>query len=416
MATATPSPGNGTVLAPIEAQLPPLGFGERVLLTLALLAAFGVTLWITRYVRRTVDAGDRERELNASLALGVIVVGVSLALLAVSLWASDLARFSAFSFLNVRNPAQSAIQAIVTVLLVVGVYVFTGFVKDFIHGLAEDTSALTQHQTELLFRSTQVALYGLALLLVFGIWNVNLGGLLVGAGFLGIVVGLAARQTLGSLIAGFVLMFARPFEIGDWVQIGEREGLVTEISIVNTRIQTFDGEYAMIPNDTVGSSEIVNRTRKGRLRIRVEVGVDYDTDLQHAVDTATEAMRDVDDILTVPQPQVVLKEFSNSAITLELRFWIDKPSSRRRWRAQTAVIQAVKGAFEREGIKIPFPQRELMGRIEEGGFRLADGEAGRAIPPEPTTDGGAGSRAEGGMDAGSSPESDAGPSDDGGEE
>jgi len=401
---AAPTPGNGTVLAPIESQLPPLGFGERVLLSLALVATFGVTLWVTRYVRRSVDAGDRERELNAAFALGVVVIAVSLGLFGVSIWAKTLAQFSAFSFLNIRNPGQSGLQAVVTVLLIVGVYVFTGFVKEFIHGLAADTSALTQHQTELLFRSTQVSLYGLAMLLVFGIWNVNLGGLLVGAGFLGIVVGLAARQTLGSLIAGFVLMFARPFEIGDWVKIGEREGLVTEISIVNTRIQTFDGEYAMIPNDTVGSSEIVNRTRKGRLRIRVEVGVDYDTDLQHAVDTATNAMRDVDDILTVPQPQVVLKEFSNSAITLELRFWIDKPSSRRRWRAQTAVIQAVKRAFDREGIKIPFPQRELMGRIEEGGFRLADGEAGQPIPPEPTTDGGAGSAPEG--DPESQPEGD----------
>jgi len=412
----TPTPGNGSLLVPIESQLPPLGFGEQVLLTLALAGGFVATLWAARYLKRTIDAEGRERELNAGLALGTIVVAVSLGVVGVAVWAEDLAQFSAFPSLNVKNPGQSALQAVVTVLLVVSVYVLTGFVRDFIQGLSQDTSALTQHQAELLFRLTQVTLYGLTVLVIFGIWKVNLGGLLVGAGFLGIVVGLAARQTLGSLIAGFVLMFARPFEIGDWVQIGEREGRVTEISIVNTRIQTFDGEYAMIPNDTVGSSEIVNRTRKGRLRIRVEVGVDYDTDLQHAVDTATDAMRDVGDILTVPQPQVVLKEFGNSAILLELRFWIDKPSSRRRWRARTAVIQAVKRAFDREGIKIPFPQRELMGRIEQGGFRLADGEAGQPIPPEPTTDGGAGGEPGDDTGAGSPTGSDADPSTDGGGE
>ncbi len=87
---------------------------------------------------------------------------------------------------------------------------------------------------------------------------------------------MAARQTLGSLLAGFMLMFARPFEIGDWVEIEEKEGIVTDISIVNTRIQTFDGEYVMIPNDTVGGSTIVNRSRKGRLRLEVDVGIDYD--------------------------------------------------------------------------------------------------------------------------------------------
>jgi small-conductance mechanosensitive channel len=393
--TPTPTAGNATGFAAFDSVLSDLTLLEQVLVSVALVGAFVVGVWVTGLVRRRVDAGERKRELNAVLALFVVALGVSVGLTVISVWAEEFAQFSAFSFLNVSNPGQSAVQAIVTVLLIVGVYVFTGFVKEFIYGVAEDTTPLTQHQTELLFRSTQVTLYALAVLIVFGIWNVNLGGLLVGAGFLGIVLGLAAQQTLGSLIAGFVLMFARPFEIGDWVRIGEREGIVTEISIVNTRIQTFDGEYAMIPNDTVGSSEIVNRTRKGRLRVRVEVGVDYDTDLDLATGTATKAMREVDEILTVPQPQVVLKEFGSSAITLELRFWIDKPSSRRRWRAQTAVIQSVKRAFDREGIKIPFPQRELMGRIEQGGFRLAEGGEGTRLSPEATTDGGAGSNSEG---------------------
>jgi small-conductance mechanosensitive channel len=164
-------------------------------------------------------------------------------------------------------------------------------------------------------------------------------------------------------------MFARPFEIGDWVEIGDREGIVTEISIVNTRIQTFDGEYAMVPNDTVGSSEVINRTRKGRLRIQVDVGGVVHTDVEEAIDVAVEAMRDVDDVLAVPQPMAVLKGFGDSSIVLNLRFWIDKPSARRKWRAQTAVIAAVKSAFDREGITIPFPQRVVSGRSGERGFR-----------------------------------------------
>ena len=120
----------------------------------------------------------------------------------------------------------------------------------------------------------------------------------------------------------------------------------------------------------------------------MEVGVDYTTDLDLAIDTATAAMRDVDEILTAPEPQVVLTEFGSSAVVLELRFWIDEPSSRRRWRAQTAVVRAVKTAFNREGIKIPFPQRELMGRAEEGGFRLSGDAPEASMSPEPAPDGG----------------------------
>ena len=343
------------------------------LITVGLIGILVAGLWLARFFRLRVDATGRERVVNALFTLAVAMLAVSVGLGVLLVWGTELGRVDAFGFLSFEDPVSVAIRTILTVFIGIGVYVFTGYVKTFIYGLTEDTESLTRHQTELLFRMTQVALYVLATLTVMSIWEINLGGLLVGAGFLGIVVGLAARQTLGSLIAGFVLMFARPFEIGDWVQIGDREGIVTEISIINTRIQTFDGEYAMLPNDTVASSEIVNRTRKGRLRIRVEVGVDYATDTDLAIDTATAAMRNVDEILTVPQPQAVLKEFGGSAVVLELRFWIDKPSSRRRWRAQTAVIGAVKSGFEREGIKIPFPQRELMSRAEEGGFRTVEG-------------------------------------------
>ena len=76
-------------------------------------------------------------------------------------------------------------------------------------------NGFTDHPEEILLRVGQVAIFVTVGASIFAVWNVNIGGLLVGAGFLGIVVGLAARQTLGSLIAGFVLMFSRPLTIGD---------------------------------------------------------------------------------------------------------------------------------------------------------------------------------------------------------
>jgi small-conductance mechanosensitive channel len=207
---------------------------------------------------------------------------------------------------------------------------------------------------------------------------------------------MAARQTLGALLAGFVLMFSRPFEIGDWVEVDGMEGIVTDISIVNTRIQTFSGEYVMIPNDIVSGEKIVNKSRKGRLRVEVEVGVDYDADVERAADLAKQTMKDCDEVLTVPTPQVVLKEFGDSAIVLGLRGWIDKPSARRQWRARTEVIEEVKKAFDREGVKIPFPQRELAGREESGGFRVArEADAPGAADADVTTTADGGTEPEG---------------------
>ncbi|WP_115864344.1 mechanosensitive ion channel family protein [Halorussus litoreus] len=269
-------------------------------------------------------------------------------------------------------------------LSVLGIaYVANGVVKRAIDRFADDHDTITEHQSEIVYRVCQLTVYVAAVAVILGMWDVDLSGLLVGAGFLGIVVGMAARQTLGSLLAGFVLMFSRPFEIGDWVQIDDEEGIVTDISIVNTRIQTFDGEYVMIPNDIVSGRKIVNKSRKGRLRLEIEVGVDYESDVERAAEVAKAATKDLDEIMKVPTPKVVLKEFGDSAVTLGLRVWIDKPSARRQWRARTAVIGSVKAAFDSEGIKIPFPQRELTGREESGGFHLTEESAA----PAPTGDG-----------------------------
>jgi len=355
-------------------------FEERALVSLGLVAVLTVAGLIARQLRDWADATNRTRVIRAAIGLGLLTVVIAIAWVAVALW--ELSVTNLFG-----NPTLLATRVIVTLVWVIGIYLGTGIGRRAIYEFTQGRTSVTQHQTELVFRITQVGAYVLAGLVLLGLWDVNLGGLLVGAGFLGIVIGLAARQTLGSLIAGFVLMFARPFEIGDWVVIGDHEGIVTEITIVNTRIQTFDGEYAMLPNDFVGSSQIINRTRKGRLRLHVPVGVDYDTDLELARSTAKQALSEVDEVLTVPQPNVVFQGFGDSAITLDCRFWIDNPSARRRWRAQTAVVKAIKQAYDQVGIKIPFPQRELMGREETGGFQLGSEVAPGIESPGDSTDG-----------------------------
>jgi small-conductance mechanosensitive channel len=167
-------------------------------------------------------------------------------------------------------------------------------------------------------------------------------------------------------------------------------------------MQTFAGEYVMIPNDVVSAESVVNRSRKGRLRVEVEVDIDYDADPEHAAEVAHDAVTGLDAVLRVPTPQVVVKRFADSSIVLGVRVWIDNPSARRKWRTRTAVVSAVKEAFDREGVKIPFPQRELTGREEAGGFVLSEGQrlAGSPEPPTAEPDGGQGRRTGGRDDRG----------------
>ncbi|MFH5797996.1 mechanosensitive ion channel family protein [Haladaptatus sp. CMAA 1911] len=307
----------------------------------------------------------------------LLVVSGGVALLigqrALSLWAS-----AAPNAPNVDVFAQltsAGFRIAVTLGVVVAAYVGSGMLVRAVDRFTSETGQLTGHQGEVLSRLTEVSVYLLAALLLLSVWRVDVRAFLIGAGFLGIIIGLAANETLSALIAGFTLMFSRPFEIGDWIEVplenGETtEGIVTDITLFSTRIETFSGKYVVLPNDLVSSNTLVNYGRKGRLRLEVEVGIDYATDPERAIDVAKRTMSGADEVLNVPQPDAVLTGFGDSAVILELRFWIDRPSSRRRWRAITAIVTAVKRAYDRKGIKIPFPQREVAGRDETGGFRV----------------------------------------------
>ncbi|MFD1564205.1 mechanosensitive ion channel family protein [Haloarchaeobius amylolyticus] len=315
---------------------------------------------------------DRTKPLHADIVSMTVLIGVCVVSAAVvtGVWGrtDELQRIYA----GLDPGGNTVPRAVVSFLLIVLTVIVARFVRRVIEEVMDSTAAVTEHQRQVTHRLSQVIIWTVSLVVVLGIWIEDLGSLLVGAGFLGIVLGMAARQTLGTMLAGFVLMFARPFEIGDWIEVEGDEGIVTDISIVNTRIRSFDGEYIMIPNDVISTSMVTNRSRRGRLRVEIEVGVDYEADIERAGDLAKAAVDEVDDALAAPSPQVVGKSFGDSAVVLGVRFWIDKPSARRYWNARTAAINAIKNAFEAEGIKIPYPQRELTGRAETGGFRVAD--------------------------------------------
>jgi len=346
-----------------------------------------VAVVVPLVVRRSVDTvGRRLRESDAGTLLEIVddllnlpfprravvrtvqsglVLVASLALLV--LWGYESVASSLLTVLATALPY--AVRILLTIGLLGGAVVGTRYLEQRLDEWLADANYVTAHQEGVVFRVLQVTIFVAVGLAALSLWQVDLGGLLVGAGFLGIVMGMAARQTLGSLIAGFVLMFSRPFEIGDWVQVGDHEGMVVDITIINTRLRSFDGETVVLPNDHVSSATVVNRSKRNRLRLRLEVGVDYETDLEHAESVAIEAMEAVDDVAPAPKPQVIPTAFDDSAITLECRFWIRQPNAHKKWTTIQSVVHELKAAYDREEIGIPYPQRELSAR-DGGGVRV----------------------------------------------
>ncbi|MGM0447805.1 MAG: mechanosensitive ion channel family protein [Methanobacteriota archaeon] len=347
---------------------------ERFAASLGIVAAVVAVRYLTGRLKR----GDRDltstKRLLLSAAVGLATAAGAITLIAV--WDRSGALFEAAQSTLTANQVSNVV---LTVILLAIAYALTDFLGGVIREIGAESASISQHQQEVILRVTQLTVYTTALVAIVGLFTDNVGSLLVGAGFLGIVVGMAARQTLGAILAGFVLMFSRPFEVGDWVEVGDHEGTVTEISIMSTRLRSFDGEVITMPNDDVRSGSIVDRSRRNRLRIEVEVGVDYDTDVERAAAVVEEAVADVEDVAEMPEPNAVTKRFDDSAVVLGVRYWIRNPSMRKRWRTQTAAMNAMKGALEADGIVIPFPQQTLSARAEgASGPQLDASVEGRA--------------------------------------
>ncbi len=198
---------------------------------------------------------------------------------------------------------------------------------------------------------------GLVVLLTSArVLGVDLTALLATAGIATVAIGFAAQTSLGNLISGLFLLFDRPFQVGDTVELEGRLGVVQEITLLSTLVRTFDGILVRWPNETVLKSTILNYTRYPARRIDLRVGIAYDADIPRARAVLMDALSGCQEVLLDPPPDVVARAFLDSSVELEVRAWV--PQSRF-LAGRTAVVQTVHAALAEAGITIPFPQRTV---------------------------------------------------------
>ncbi|RKD97158.1 mechanosensitive ion channel family protein [Halopiger aswanensis] len=335
---------------------------EIQLLATALLVVFvGLGLVAASRMRPLVRRryGRQLAEISSVLVVGAVVVSSVYAFTLVW-WVSGILE-STLEMMTVDR--MIATYQLVTVAIALTAYLAIRFVNRSIDKLAQ-TKALTKHQSEVAYHVADIGIVAAAGTVIFTLWGIDLTNIFIGAGAITAVVALTARETLAAMLAGFILLFTRPFTVGDWIRVNETSGIVTDVTLFTTQIQTFDDKHVLVPNDEVTDSQLTNYSKNDQLRIDVEVGVDYDADIEHARSIVTDAVGDLESVKNNPNPQVIAKRFGDSAIVLECRAWIGDPTMRRRLDARTDVIEAIDAAFDREGISIPFPQRVHAARAE----------------------------------------------------
>jgi len=186
----------------------------------------------------------------------------------------------------------------------------------------------------------------------------RLSTLLAGLGIAGVTIGFALQDVAKNFIAGILLLLTRPFEIGDTIEVNGYTGKVLSINLRFTEMREVDGRFVVIPNTEVYISPIVNFTRAPRRRIKLPLGITFDTDLDLATRATLTAILKLNGVLDDPAPQLVFEAFSDSVIQSVLYYWIDT-SQVDYMDAQTEGALAVSQAFKDAGIGMPYPTVEV---------------------------------------------------------
>ncbi len=195
--------------------------------------------------------------------------------------------------------------------------------------------------------------------------GIDLTVLSVFGGALGVGIGFGLQKIASNYVSGFIILLDRSIHLGDMLTVDNRTGNVTKLTGRYMVLKSLDGTEAIIPNDTLISSTVVNHSYSNReMRVAIAVQVAYDSDIEQVMALMLDTARRHERVLEEPPPKAYLKNFADSGIDLELGVWIDDPEEGQ-LNLKSDLNLAIWQAFRRENIQIPYPQREV--RIIGGG-------------------------------------------------
>lgn len=201
-----------------------------------------------------------------------------------------------------------------------------------------------------------VLLLAILFIAVLSQLGVNTTSLLAALGALGLAVGLALKDSIQNLASGFLLVALHPFNKGDYIEGAGTGGTVEKLTLLHTYLITPDNRRIMIPNSALTDGNLVNYSSEPHRRMDIQVGVSYDDDIRKVKKVLLDLVAADERALQDPAPRVIITEFGDNSVNFSLRVWATLDDF---WYLQWDLMEAVKLAFDEQGITIPFPQRDL---------------------------------------------------------
>lgn len=321
----------------------------------SLLVAWVVVRLVSRAIRNPMLS-----RITAVIAYGMAVLSIW-DLLGPTIEILNGPRFT----LTLGEFSLSVYQVLATALLLAVLLSLAGFTSRVTERRLREADWLTPAGRVLLNKSLRIALFVFAILITIGSVGIDLTALAVIGGAVGFGIGFGLQKVFSNLISGVILLTDKSIKPGDVITVENTYGWVNKLGARYVSIITRDGIEHLIPNETMITEPVSNWTHSdANTRLRIPIGVHYETDLELATRLGVEAAQSQSRVLNDPAPRCLVKGFGESAIDLEIRFWIQDADSGVS-NIKSAVILEVWRLYREHGIRIPYPQRDLHIRSGE---------------------------------------------------
>ena len=275
-----------------------------------------------------------------------------------------LSTFLNFRLFEINNTEITPSSVVLFLFMMLAFAVFSKIFRRFVLQTIFNRTSIDKGTQFTFKRTTHYVIMIIGAIISFQFIGIDLSGLAVIFGLLSVGIGFGLQNVTSNFVAGLILLFERPIQIGDRITVGATEGDVQAINMRSTMIRTLNNISIIVPNSEFVSNQVVNWSH-GDTRIRMElpVGVSYNSDLPKVLKALKEAADDHPDVLKNPKPDVLFKEFGDSSWNLTLLVWTTQIQKHHFIRSQ--INGAIVEKFRKYDIEIPFPQRDLHLRSPE---------------------------------------------------
>jgi len=305
--------------------------------------------YFTRWAEKTKTKLDDEilRNIKKPIYFFVILIGTYSAL-------------EALTILDIYSEALAFVFTILEILL--ATFIVTRVVNVVIAWYAEKRSKkeMSEHILFILKKIINGIIYLFAFLIILYVLKIDLSGVVIGLGVGGIAIAFALQNVLSDAFSAFSIYFDKPFEIGDFIVVGEYSGTVKKIGMKSTRVQLLQGEELVLANSVLTTTNVRNFKKLRKRRIKFNFGVTYDTSSKKLKKIPDIVRKIIEDNELTNVDRIHFKEFGDFSLYFEVIYYINSKDYAKYMDVQQEFNFAIKEAFEKEGIEMAFPTQTIF--------------------------------------------------------